>query len=264
MKLGISTACLYPMETEKALETLLEMGFREFEVFVNTFSELEPSFAKMMRKMADEAGARIVSLHPFTCSFENMLFFTEYDRRTRDGIEFYKKYYETAAQLGASWLVLHGQRGYQNSGLSDEQYIERYARLREAGLPFGVQLAQENVNSYRGERVEFIRKMHEQLGEDCSFVLDLKQAVRAGQNPMDMARAMGDRLVHIHLNDQAPGKECLLPGCGTFDYRELFAYLRQIGYQGLGVIEVYRHNFEELSELRASEAFLTKFNQIII
>jgi len=81
---------------------------------------------------------------------------------------------------------------------------------------------------------------------------------------MDMARAMGDRLVHIHLNDQAPGQECLLPGQGIFNYEELFAYLRQINYQGLGVIEVYRHNFKELSELRAAEAFLTKFNQIII
>ena len=90
MKLGISTACLYPMETEKSLETLLGLGFQSFEVFLNTFSEMEPAFLKEMKKRVDDAGARIVSVHPFTCIFENMLFFTEYERRTQDGIEFKK------------------------------------------------------------------------------------------------------------------------------------------------------------------------------
>lgn len=33
LKTGISTACLYPLETEKALELLLEEGFRHFEIF---------------------------------------------------------------------------------------------------------------------------------------------------------------------------------------------------------------------------------------
>ena len=33
MKIGISTACLYPMETCRALETLLQAGFRQFEIF---------------------------------------------------------------------------------------------------------------------------------------------------------------------------------------------------------------------------------------
>ena len=34
MNIGISTACLYPMYTEKALETLLGQGFRLFEIDV--------------------------------------------------------------------------------------------------------------------------------------------------------------------------------------------------------------------------------------
>ena len=38
--IGISTACLYPLETENALDRLLQLGFRRFEVFLNSFSEL--------------------------------------------------------------------------------------------------------------------------------------------------------------------------------------------------------------------------------
>ena len=40
MSIGISTACLYPMYTEQALEILLDQGFRLFEIFFNTISEL--------------------------------------------------------------------------------------------------------------------------------------------------------------------------------------------------------------------------------
>lgn len=259
MKLGISTACLYPMETERGLERLLQLGFRKFEVFLNTFSEMEPGYIQVMRRMIDEAGAQIVSVHPFTCLFEYMLFFTEYERRTRDGIEFYKRYYEAAAQLGASWLVLHGQKGYQQSALTDEAYIEGYARVREAGIPYGVLLAQENVNTYRGEKVTFIQKMHDTLGEECAFVLDLKQARRAGQDPMAMARAMGKQLVHVHLNDQTPHQDCLLPGKGNFNYTELFSYLKDMGYDGHGVIEVYRSNFGEEKELLEAMRYLERY-----
>ena len=35
MQTGVSTACLYPMETERSLELLLRMGYRRFEVFFN-------------------------------------------------------------------------------------------------------------------------------------------------------------------------------------------------------------------------------------
>ena len=37
MKCGISTSCLYPMETKESLQTLTDMGFQEFEVFLIHF-----------------------------------------------------------------------------------------------------------------------------------------------------------------------------------------------------------------------------------
>lgn len=39
IRIGASTANLYPMETERALDRLLQLGFRELEVFLNTESE---------------------------------------------------------------------------------------------------------------------------------------------------------------------------------------------------------------------------------
>lgn len=96
MRLGISTACLYPMVTEEALDRLLERGFRLFEIFFNTVSELEPGYVEGLRHRLDKAGAEVVSIHPFTSAFEVMLLFSDYSRRTEDGLVFYRSYFETA------------------------------------------------------------------------------------------------------------------------------------------------------------------------
>ena len=46
------------------VETLVPMGFQAYEVFFNTFRELEPDFVKHLRSLAN--GGEFVSIHPFT------------------------------------------------------------------------------------------------------------------------------------------------------------------------------------------------------
>lgn len=266
MRTGISTACLYPMELEKSLDLLLSMDFRLFELFINTSSELNPSFVRMLRARLEETGAQVKSLHPFTSGFEGTLFFSEYLRRVEDGLEFYKRYFEAAGMLGARILVLHGQRGYQKGALTENEYLERYLRLYRLGQSFGVVVAQENVNLFRSEDPAFIARMRSQLAEECAFVFDIKQAVRAGKDPFAMCRAMGDRLIHLHINDNAPGADCLLPGSGTMQYEEILRILREFSYQGDLIIEVYRTNFGEPQELLVAkervEALCRSFSEV--
>lgn len=258
MRSGISTACLYPMEIERSLEKLLSMDFRLFEFFLNTWSELSPSFVRMLRGRLDAAGAEVKSVHPFTSAIEGMLFFSEYRRRTEDALEFYKTYFETANTLGAKLIVLHGQKGYRTGKITEEEYIERYLRLYRLGQSFGITVAQENVNQFRSEDPAFIARMKRAAGEECAFVFDVKQAVRAGFDPLAMCRAMGDRLVHVHINDNAPGADCLLPGRGAMDYAALLGELRASGYGGDLIIEVYRTNFGEPEELRAAGTVVSR------
>ena len=78
---------------------------------------------------------------------------------------------------------------------------------------------------------------------------------------MEMCRAMGRRLCHLHFTDHLPGQDCLLPGKGGFSYETLFQYLQEIGYPGKGVIEVYRGNFEKEEELWESLCYLRQIRQ---
>ena len=129
---GVSTACLYPLETERALETLLRLGYRRFEVFLNAMEELSPPFLRGLGERARAYGASFVSVHPFTSAAESTLLFGDYPRRTREGFDFYRRYLAAAAQLGARWVVIHGQpQGH--GALSDEGYWRRFGELYQLG-----------------------------------------------------------------------------------------------------------------------------------
>lgn len=254
MNCGISTACLYPMETEDALSSILALKFHLVEIFFNTFSELKPDYLKKLCEMLNENCCKVKSIHPFTSGFETMLLFSEYRRRFMDGLEFYKRYFETAFRLGAEIFVLHGQKDYEHSKITEEEYFERYEQLYELGKKFGVTVAQENVNAFRAEVPDFVSRMRSYTNDNCAFVFDIKQAVRAGVNPFEMCGAMGERIVHVHLNDNNAQADCLLPGEGTMSFEKLFRQLKDFHYSGDFIIEVYRKNFQSLQQLAAAKS----------
>lgn len=266
MRSGISTACLYPMLLEKSFSTLISMDFKLFEIFVNTCSELKTGYLKELKKMADANGCTVKSVHPFTSGYESFLLFSDYERRFTDSLEFYKRYFEACNILGASILVLHGKKENKRDDLCEEQYFERYLRMFELGRTFGVTVAQENVNMFLSNGPSFIEHMKKFCKENCAFVLDIKQAVRGGKNPLDICRAMGDRLIHVHLNDNNSKSDCLLPGKGCMDYHTFMKMLKCLGYNGDMVIEVYRKSFGGLHELygakKCSESLIKFFDVI--
>ncbi len=250
MKVGISSACLYPMETAKALQDLLECGFRHFEIFFNTYREIQPEYLCKLQALLYQYGATVQSVHPFTSGLEGMLLFSNYPSRTLDGLAFYEQYFAAAKRLGAQYVILHGQRlpiDGRTIGLSG--YLEGFCRLSERAATYGVTVCQENVNGFASQDLQFILGMRQALGETAAFALDVKQAVRAGADPFSMAAAMGSCVRHVHCNDHSPGKDCLVPFQGHMDYGRFFRQLIGQGFCGDIILEVYRSNFTHPDEL---------------
>lgn len=143
MHIGASTANLYPMNTEDALDALLRLGFRELEVFVNTESEIAPSFLRQLKESIQAAGARVVSLHPYISGSEPYILYSAYERRYRDGLDIYARLFEAASYLGAGLVVMHGDKA--EGVLPVEESIARFEGVSDLGRTYGVTLAQENV-----------------------------------------------------------------------------------------------------------------------
>lgn len=255
MDVGVSTACLYPMETEGALQLLLDAGVKNLEVFVNTFSEMEPAYLGQLRSMAQEQGARILSLHPFSSGLEGYLFFTDYPRRTREALELYKRYFEGVQLLGGDIVVFHGAG--KGSTMTAPQYAERFATMVETAKSCGARLCHENVSRTVSWTPELFRALRAGCPQ-AEFVLDIKQAVRAQVDPFDMLEAMGDRVAHVHISDHAPGQSCLPPGRGAMDTGRLLRELARRGYRGALIEELYRDNFGGVEDLVAGEEFLAR------
>ena len=191
MTFGVSSACFYPKPTEQAVELLGKAGIHQIEIFYNSFSELEQPFTYRLKELLRRYDMEVKSVHPFSSAFEPYMFFTDYERRFQDILEFYKQYYDCMNQLGAEILVFHGDR--KDSFFPEEQYFERFFRLTEQAASYGITVAQENVARCRSHSTLFLKRMCQAL-PNASFVLDIKQAVRSRQDPFELVELFGKRL----------------------------------------------------------------------
>lgn len=259
MNIGVSTACLYPMETEQSLDLLCSKRFNTFEIFLNTISEIDIKYIKKLKEILNSYNSKLISLHPFTSGYEPYLIFTNYERRFKDSVEFYKRYFECGALLGAKFLVIHGDRKTpETGGIEDREYFDKFGELALTAKSFDITLVQENVNLFRSQKPQFIRDMKEYLGSLGKFVLDIKQAVRSGNDPYEMCSAMGENMMHLHINDNNSESDCLLPGKGDFDYKKLFNQMKANNYTGDAIIEVYRTSFCNPDELSGAYDYLKR------
>lgn len=252
MQCGISSACLYPCETKDALAQIARLQAGPVEIFLNTFRELDEDYLAGLARTVRAAGCRVTSLHPFTCALEPFLFFTEYQNRFEDGVALYRRYFHACQLLGAPLLVLHGDSRAKPGDM--KVYARRFAALaRVAREDYGITLAQENVDRCRCGLPENVRLLRDYTDDTAAFVLDLKQARRAGQDPFALLEAMDPRNVrHLHLSDADDQRTSLPPGEGTFDFARLYRTLRQAGNHCDGVVELYRADFTDLHQLADS------------
>lgn len=247
MNLGISTACLYPLETELALEEVGKAGVKNTEIFFNAESELKDSFIEILLGIKEKYNMNITAVHPAMSLAEPYMLFSAYDRRYYEGLKQYRRYSEVAKALGAKYLIMHG--GKPNGILNDEEYCSRYMALNAETSKNGVTVLQENVVNYRSGDIEFMRSMKNILGSDAKFCLDIKQCIRCGYVPMDLVEEFYDNIKHFHISDHSVAGDCLLPLNGKFDFKGLFDFLNQKGYEGALMTEVYRYAYKEYDEM---------------
>ncbi len=259
MNIGVSTASLYPLETEAALELLCKAGVHNTEIFFNAPCELKDSFVDILLDIKKNYGINVKSVHPTMSLAESFMIFSAYERRFYEALDEYRRYSEIAAELGAKYIIMHG--GKPNGILSDEEYCERYMSLKEATLENGVTVLQENVVRFRAGDIDFMRSMRKILGSEAEFCLDIKQSLRCGYDPVEQTAEFIDNIKHFHISDHSPASDCMLPGKGGFDFGAFFAATSALGYDGDFMIEVYRDSYSEYSEIFDSYAKLKKLLQ---
>ena len=249
MDIGLSSACFYPLETEKSVVRACETGAKTIEVFMNANSEFEPQFVKNLAEICKQYGVRVASVHTMGSFTESFHLFSSYKRRFYEAKDTsFKRHFDVMHTLDAEILVMHGIK--KPGSIPDEEYFDRFGELIRMGKAEGLKVCQENVVHYRSESPDLLMRMCEYIGDDFNMVFDIKQSIRTGVNPYDFAEKLHKYIRHIHISDHNSEKDCIVP-CknGTFDFKKFFDMMKKYDYKGDYIIELYENGYESDKEI---------------
>lgn len=253
MKIGVSTASFFPREEcENSIQIIKGMGADCAEVFLGTFYEYRPEFVKANKDKF--GGIEVCSVHAFSSNFEPQLFNSS--RRVRgDGYYWLDQLMRSASDLGAKNYSFHGFISRRTDNINYDRIGANLQDICEFCARYGVGLSLENVSWCTYNRPDLFRELKSRC-PNLSAVLDVKQARRSGY-PINMyIEDMRGAISHVHLSDVDKNGKMCLPGKGVYNFEEIFRRLRDAGFDGPALIEVYGWDYTDYSEIKQSLEYL--------
>ena len=249
IKVGLSTASVYPLRTEAAFEYAARLGYDGVELMV--WAESVSQDIDAIEQLSKRYRMPVLSVHAPCLLISQRVW-------GADPIPKLNRSVQAAERLGAQTVVVHPpfrwQRRYADG------FADQVAELEAAG---DVMVAVENMFPFRADRffgagqtsIERMRKRggtagpgisafapsYDPLdGDHAHYTLDLSHSATAGTDALDMARRMAAGLVHLHLCDGsgASADEHLVPGRGTQPAVEICEMLAAGDFAGHVILEV--------------------------
>lgn len=255
MKLGISCAAWYgKFETEDAAAHLRNFPLDTCEIFLQTWSECTRAFGELIHDRLGDLPC--TSVHPKSNSFESELF-SRSSRQTEDAFQLFEGVCEAGEAFGAKYYVFHSPGCIISrrtpGGLWKAE--ERLERMRRIAASHGIEVLWENVSWCAMQTPDDVKAVR-RLWPDLGFVLDVKQAYRAGFDAQTILDAMGPQLKHLHVLDLHEDGSLCLPGEGIVDFERLIKAAKDNGFDGAVILEPYEAQARDESALRRSLDFL--------
>ena len=257
---GVSTASMFMREmNEDALTILNELGVECTEIFLATYSEYSKEFATLLKQ---RAGALCVnSVHLLNTQFEPQLF-SSHERARKDAYDLLNWTMKSAKIFGAKAYTFHGISRLKKSfkGLNYAKMGKDFNEMISVCKKYGISLCLENVH-WATYAEPGIFKEFKKYCPDLKGVFDIKQA-RLSEYPYgEYISDMEGCISHVHLSDYDEKGDIRLPSeKGKTDFCDVFKRLKDAGFDGAVIIEVYPNDYKEYIELKRSCDYL---NEII-
>lgn len=170
-----------------------------------------------------------------------------------------------AADLSGSPVVSLWS-GFSTGSLSHSHLMDRLVDgcrwLSDLAADRSVRLAFEPEPGMFIDTMPKFAELHARVNHPAfGLTLDVGHLVCMGETPIgDHIRRWKDWLWNVHLDDMRPGvHDHLMFGEGAVDFADVFAALREIGYQGMASVELSRHSHDAVNTARRSIEFLSRF-----
>lgn len=262
MEIGISTATYFgKILTENTFEQIKACGVDVCEVFMTTFSEYTPEFGDILKKNVADNGLKVYSVHSANLNYEPGLN-NPVQRAVDDAEFFYREVLATGRKLGAKSYTYHGstrlkRRTYNFDFQKLGAVIEH---LQDIAQEYGIDLSYETVHWAYFNSPDFFNSLKE-YAPRVKCTLDIKQIMQSGLSYDEFMPCVKGRLNNVHLTDYDENGVIMRPGTGIVDYYRLFSMLRDIGYDGPLMVELYANNYNNFDELKDSVEYLKNILQ---
>ncbi len=261
IKVGLSTASVYPQNTEAAFRYAAEIGYDGVELMV--WAEPASQSLAIVQSYVRKYDVPVLAVHAPCLLISQRVWGS-------DPIAKLERSVHTAEALGASSVVVHPPFRWQRRYA--EGFAEQVAELEEHSP---VIVAVENMFPMRadtlfGRGANSAKRLERRGGPgwgltafspsydptDTGFrhyTLDLSHTATAGTDTLALATRMGSGLAHLHLADGrgAAHDEHLVPGDGTQPCAEVCAMLVRSGFSGHAVAEINTQNARTTAERAA-------------
>ena len=246
MKVGLSTASVYPESTAHAFAYAARLGYDAVEIMVG-MDPLSQQVAAVAQ-LAEHHGVPICSIHAPCLLFTQRVWGTEpWGKLQRSA--------DMAKAVGAETVVVHPPFRWQREYARD--FVNGIAALEEST---GVAFAVENMYPWRATAARglemYVPGWDPSAENYANTTIDLSHAAIAASDPILMAKRLGERLRHIHLTDGtgSPKDEHLVPGRGMMRAGPFLNYLARTGFDGDVVLEINTRRCESTQEREADLA----------
>jgi sugar phosphate isomerase/epimerase len=239
-------------ETEDAIQKMQSFQIPCCEVFLETFSEYDPAFGRLLRSRL--GGMAPVSMHTRMQHFEADLL-GQSPRQRSDAYKLFGQALDTGAALGVKHYVYHGPQAIRGKHWPIAAWGEDLAQIRAVAAERGIDFCWETVSWCALNTPDCVTEARSAC-PDMGFVLDVKQTLETGYDPFAFIQAMGPNLRHVHVLDRDADGRYVFPGRGRFDFPRLASILKTTGYAGDIILEPYSEMARDESALRASLAYL--------
>lgn len=225
----LSSASTYPESTSAAFEMAARLGYDGVEVMVGIDAVSQDPDA--IRRLSDHYEVPVTSIHAPCLLISQRVWGSEpwpKLERARDAADL----------LGAATVVVHPPFRWQRDYA--KEFVEGIERMADES---DVRFAVENMFPWRAASRGFAAYAPGWDVRDEDYrhtTLDLSHTSVSGTDALQLARDLGDRLVHVHLADGTglARDEHLVPGRGEQPCDELLEGLAAQGFTGHVVVEI--------------------------
>jgi sugar phosphate isomerase/epimerase len=228
-RIGLSTSSVYPETTSSAFELARRLGYDGVELMIG----IDPVAADIdaVEKLRDYHGVPVLSVH------SPCLLITQRVWGTDNWVKL-ERSAEAARRLDADVVVVHPPFRWQR------EYARGFvAGVRRLSEETGILFSVENMYPWRtpgGELKAYLPGWDPSELDYDDLTLDFSHASTSNQQSLDLARAWGSRLRHVHLTDGTGSikDEHLVPGRGDQQASRVLQYLAEQDFSGHIVLEV--------------------------